>query len=266
MTEAHETNTPVVVVEESHTFIGEWLPSWAQMKNAFKLRFDTPPDPEDSEPIIESDSVLYASMRQGMGMIIVAGLAAGLPSFIWNWLSAGRDGTVVPLSELSRATLTAPTEYIMGGSSAFTDLLQQIAGLEPSVFPGWLAAGVSSFGLWLNVPLQWLTVWIVYGLLVLLVAKMMGATTTLQQFYTVTSFGFLPLVLTALAPVPCLGAIVSMAGLIWAIAVYTVGVRTVTRLSTGMSLLCTILPGVTLLLIGAAVAIAVAATTVDVLM
>ena len=266
MTETRETNTSVAAEEESKTLMGEWLPSWTQMKNAFNLRFDTPPDPNDSESIIQSDSVLYASMRQGMGMIIVAGLAAGLLSFIWNWLSAGRDGTVVPLSELGRATLTAPMEAIMGGSSAFSDLLQQIAGLEPSLFPGWLAAGVSSFGLWLNVPLQWLTVWIVYGLLVLIVAKMLGATTTLQQFYTVTSFGFLPLVLTAFAPVPCLGAIISVVGLVWAIAAYTVGVRTVTRLSTGMSLLCTILPGVTLMLIGAAVAIAVAGTAVNGLM
>jgi hypothetical protein len=250
--------------EESRSFLREWLPSWRQMVNAVQLRFDMPPDPEDETAEIPQDSVLYASMRQGMGMIILAALVAGLLPFAWNWYTAGRVGTAIPLAELGQATraLSLPGGDVLGVETVVTDAFQTIAGLEPALFPGWLAAGVSSLGLWINWPLRWLALWIVYGLGVLLVAKLLGAPTTLQQFYTLTSYGFLPLVLSGLGFVPCLGAIAGLLGLIWAIVVYAHAVRSATRLSLGMSVLCTVLPAATVILLSIVVAIATAAAVV----
>lgn len=252
--------------EESRSLLGEWLPSWAQMENAVRLRFDVPPDPSDEEPVIATDSVLYASMRQGMGMIIATALLAGLIPFLWNWIAAGRLGTTTALAELGRAAESLAQAEMVGIDPALIDGLQRIAGLEPAVFPGWMAAGLSAFGLWINMPLQWLAWWIVYGLAVLLLAKLLGATTTLQQFYTVTSFAVLPLILTALAPIPCLGVLVTIVALVWAVAVYTAGVRSATRLSLGMSMLCTVLPALTIFLLAIVVAVATAATAVGILL
>ena len=179
---------------DAQSFGGEWLPSWRQMQNALRLRFDSPEVPVDEEdsdaaPYIAPDSVYYASMRQGLGMVFLAGIVAGVIPFLWSWISSARIGASVPLASLGDARLTPYTaRRFCRGTIPIAAALQTIAGLQPAVFPGWLASGVSAFGLWLNTPLQWLAAWIVYGLLVLLVAKVMGAGTTLQQFYTVTSF------------------------------------------------------------------------------
>ena len=75
-----------------HARLDQWLPNRTQMVNAVQLRFDLPPDPTDETAVIPRDSVLYASMRQGMGMIIAAALLAGLLPFLWNWFVAGRSG------------------------------------------------------------------------------------------------------------------------------------------------------------------------------
>ena len=236
------------------------------MVNAVQLRFGMPPDPTDEAAEISKDSVLYASMRQGMGMIVIVALVAGLLPFLLNWFTAGRMGTVMPLAELGRLAETRwlSGDDVLGVKPVVNETLQTIAGLERAVFPGWLAAGVSALGGWINWPLRWLALWIVYGLAVLLIAKLLGAPTTLQQFYTLTSFGFLPFILTGLQPIPCLGAIAGLVALIWAIAVYAYAVRSATRLSIGTALLCTILPGATVILLGIVVVVAAAAMAVGV--
>ncbi len=197
-------------------------------------------------------------------MIVLAALAAGLLPFLWNWISAGRMGTGVPLAELQEAVSAMPMLAANRRGASVDRSIAMVAGLQPAVFPGWMAAGLSSLGVWINTPLQWLLWWIVYGLAVLLIAKILGATTTLQQFYTLTSFAFLPLMLTGLGPIPCLGTLAVLAALFWALAVYVAGVRSATRLSFGMSLLCTILPGATFFLLAVVAAIATAASVVGV--
>ncbi len=262
--------TPNDLPVGDQSFGGEWLPSWRQMENALRLRFDSLEDfavAEDAEaaPVITPDSVYFASMRQGMGMVLLAGLVAGLVPFLWNWFTSARYGTVVPLASMGDATSSMFSSQVMDPNNPIAAALQTIAGLSPAVFPGWLASFVSSFGLWLNTPLSWLSGWLVYGLLVLLVAKALGAGTTLQQFYTVTSFAYLPLILTAFAPIPCLGSILVLAALVWAAAIYTVALRSVSGLSTGMSVLSVILPGITIALLAILVTTIAVASVVSAL-
>jgi hypothetical protein len=238
----------------------------AQMENAIRLRFDLAPAPGEPDPAIPDDSVLYASMRQGLGLIVVAALIAGALPFLWNWISAARMGAAVPLAKFEEAALAFPGLDRAGVESVVDTVVQTIAGLPPAVFPAWMASGISALGIWINTPLQWMFWWIVYGLAVLLVAKMLGATTTLQQFYTVTSFGFLPLVLTAFNPIPCLGAVITVIAFLWAFVVYVGCVRSATRLSLGMSFLATALPAATIILLSIVVAVATAATVAGVLL
>jgi hypothetical protein len=249
---------------ESSSWWTEWVPTREQMENAARLRFDSPPD--DASIVVPRDSVLYASMRQGMGMIVLTALIAGLLPFLWNWISAGQMGTTVPLAELQRVARTLPVFEDSGAGAVFIDAFRTAAGLPPAVFPGWMAAGISALGVWVNTPLHWLTWWIVYGLAVLVVAKMLGATTTLQQFYTLTSFSFLPLVFTGLGPIPCLGALIVLLALVWAVAIYVTSVRAVTGLTLGVSILATILPGVIIALLSFVVGVATAATAVGIAM
>jgi hypothetical protein len=258
MMRADDVNSASSGETDSYSLLGEWLPSVAQMENALRLRFDQAPDPDELDPRIPRDSILYASMRQGMGMIVVAGMVAGLIPFLWNWISAGRIGTAVPLAEIQGALQGLPGLANLAQEPLVAETLQNVAGLPPAFLPGWMASGLSAFGIWINTPLQWLLWWIVYGLAVLLIAKMLGAPTTLQQFYTLTSFGFLPLVLTGLGPIQCVGAIATVLALLWAFVVYAAAVRSATRLSLGLSVLCTILPAATLLLLAIALTVATA--------
>ena len=67
-------------------------------------------------------------------------------------LSAGRMGTVVPLAELQGRFRPCQCwrRDRLACKPSLTEAFQQVAGLEPAVFPGWLAAGLSALGEWIN--------------------------------------------------------------------------------------------------------------------
>ena len=138
----------------------------------------------------------------------------------------------------------------------WSDTVATIAGLEP-IAPGWLAATLSALGNWLNWPLRWLSSWIVYGLCVLAVAKLLGAPTTLQRHYAGVSYAYLPLLLLGLTPIPYVGPVFALAGLIWAMVVYVRAVRVVAGFDTLRALVAVVSPA----LIGLLAALAVAAAT-----
>ena len=108
--------------------------------------------------------------------------------------------------------------------------------------PGFLAALLSSLGIWLNTPLNWLSNWIVYGAIVAALARMMGAHGTLQLFFAATSFTAAPMLLTGLAPIPFLGPVAVIVAWVWAAMVYYRAVRLVTRLDAARTLLSMFLP------------------------
>jgi hypothetical protein len=225
------------------------------MLNALQLNIEPVPG------AVSPDSVTSAGMRQGMGLIVAAALVAGLLPTLFTWIMAARVGTAAPLAQLSQLAEARANPELpgIGVAPVVAETAALIAGLEPAYFPGWLAAGVTALGGWINWPLSWLNIWIVYGLAVLLLAKLLGAKTTLQQFYTLTSFAFLPLVLTGLGFIPCLGIVVNIVALLWAAAIYVVAVRAATGLNTGLTIMCALLPGAVVALLAVALAFTVAA-------
>jgi hypothetical protein len=108
--------------------------------------------------------------------------------------------------------------------------------------PGILAGFLSALGVWINTPLTWLTYWIVYGLFVFGLARLMGAKNTLQAFYAATAFAAVPLVLMGLGPIPWIGPLLVLAALVLALAVYYGAVRYVTGLDGGRTFLSMLLP------------------------
>ena len=166
-------------------------------------------------------------MQQALGMIVALALLAGLLPFIVHWFVAAQAGTVLPLAQAVRtADRTQETLFGLGfgfpwpvNPLAVGEFYQTLAGLDQPL-PGWIAAGLSSLGEWLNWPLGWLTFWIVYGVLVMIANKALGGQVTLQQFYAATGFAAVPLLLAGLSPIPCLGAIAVLIGLGWSLAVY----------------------------------------------
>lgn len=228
---------PDQIDREDWLRLEHWLPDLHQMWNAAFLRLNDALDPYERGEIT-------VSMRQGIGMIFVLGLVAGLLPLVGNlWVSL-RAGTAAPLAAAALSLAELANAY--AGSpvlSAASNTASLLAGIEPRM-PGFLAALLSSLGLWLNTPLSWLSSWIVYGALVAALARLFGATGRLQTFFAATSFTAAPMVLTGLAPLPLLGPLATVVAWIWAAIVYYQAVHCVTRLDPVRTLLCMALPPV----------------------
>lgn len=213
----------------------DWLPSLQQAWDALLFRLPDALDPHERD-------FVTTSMRQGLGLVLVLGLVAGIVPFLANLWSSITVGAAAPLVELGESAAQWLAAY---GSLPAVDIaahtIQSIAGLEPRM-PGVLAATLSSLGLWLNTPLNWLSLWIIYGTLVLATARFMGAHATLETFFAATSFAFVPLVLTGLVSLPFVGPILSVVGVVWGFLLYAQTAFWATRLSVARIMLSMLLP------------------------
>ena len=204
----------------------QWLPGPQQMWDAGRLNVHDAVDPWEKGRVT-------VSMRQGVGMIFVLGLLAGVIPLISNlWLAVPMQ-TSVPMAQLGDSASQMLKAYAgiapldVAGHTA-----QTVASLEPRM-PGIFAALLSAIGVWLNWPLSWLANWILYGAAVFAIARLIGATNTLQPFFAATSFAAVPLVLTGLAPVPWIGPLFVLAGFVLAAVVYFKTFRFATQLDAG---------------------------------
>ncbi len=252
-------------LEERRAWWRDWLPQREQIASAVLLDYEaaTVLDGVADEAAAEGPTTLATSMRQALGLVVVAALLGGLLPFIVNWVMAARLGTVVPLAQLAHE---AAERGARTGAEGLPPILplwetaQTIAGLPPALLPGWLAAFLSALGLWINWPLRWLTWWIVYGAAVLLTCKLWAVPTTLQHFYALTGYAAIPLILLGLGPIPCLGAIAQFVGIVWMLLVYIAAVRAATGLDVGRAALAVIFPGALVGLLAFLVAISFIAT------
>ena len=231
-----------------------WLPSLGQVQEAIQLRIPTTPDNTPSA----NANVWAISMRQGLGLVVVAALLAGALPFLVNTVTALRFGTPLPFIELARQAQTTPGTP----PSQLGEAFQTLAGLEPSVLPRWMAALLSTIGAWINWPLNWLTWWLIYGTATLLAAKVWSAPATLQRFLAVTSYAAVPMILTGLGPIPCLGFLAQIVAVAWMTAVYATSVRALTGLDWGRTALAILLPAAVLSMVGFALALAAASALV----
>jgi hypothetical protein len=218
-----------------------WLPVPQQMSDAVQLR---------------RNAYVNITMQQALGMIVVLGLLAGFLPFIMNWVVAARMDAALPLAQAARASASM-REWLSNiplglpgiDPVAWSEFYPTVAGL-PQPAPGWLAAGLSALGEWLNWPLRWLGFWIVYGAFVMVVNKAFGATMTLQRFYAATGYSVVPLLLTGLSPIPCIGDLFAFLGGAWAVAVYVRANQDITGFPLGRSAIAVFLPTVLFLLLG----------------
>jgi len=213
----------------------DWLPSLQQAWDALLFRLPDALDPHER-------GVVTTSMRQGLGLVVVMGLLAGLAPFVSNlWLSLS-VGAAAPLANLGRAAEQWLTAYgTVPAVEIVAHTVQSVAGLEPRL-PGVVAATFSSLGLWLNTPLNWLSLWIIYGACVLATARFMGARATLETFFAATSFAFVPLVLTGLVAIPFAGPVLSLVGVVWSFLLYVQTAFWATRLSVARIVISMLLP------------------------
>ena len=231
-----------------------WLPAPQQVSSAVQLRLlDVAQLAGDAVEV--PDNPATTSMRQGMGLVVVSGLLAGLLPFLWNWIVATRAGTALPLVQWEQAVARRVGSFpaLPLPFENWHEVAQNIVGLDPAL-PGWLAALLSALGAWINQPLSWLTFWLVYGLGVLVISKWLGTQgalqPTLQHFYAATSYAFVPLVVTNLGVLPCVGWLFNLAALVWTFLVYLHAVQAVTGLPRPRALLAMLAPAILGVLVG----------------
>lgn len=212
-----------------------WLPRLQQMAAAAQLQLADAVDPFERGHVT-------ATMRQGLGLIVVFGLIAGIVPLIANLWVAVPQGSAVPLAQAAAAANRIGQAYAgIAPVEIAANTVQSVAGLR-SPLPGLLAALLSALGLWINWPLTWLAAWIIYGTLVMGLARLMGAANTLDTFFAATAFTAVPLLLLGLEPVPLIGPLLALAALLWGFVLYYRAVRFVTRLDEGRTLLAMLLP------------------------
>ena len=216
-----------------------WLPSTRQLANAVRLRMDAALGPaHEGMPFVPG---LHTSMRQAFGLIVVVGLISGLSRMIWQWVVLARAGTVLPLAWLG--VWSGRYALRFADVDAFSFFNQQVSGLAPRA-PAWIAAGLNALGAWISLPMRLLALWIVYGLLVLLAAKLLGAGTTLPRLYAALGYAALPALLLILWPLPVVGLVVAPLVIVLALVAAQRAVRAATGLDSVRALMALLLPPV----------------------
>lgn len=211
----------------------DWLPTPQQMSNAAQMR---------------AGSYTNITMRQSFGMIGLFGLIAGLLPFLNNWFLALRSGAPLPLARAARASaemqtdLLQLTDWIPGlNTLAVTDFYRILAGLDQPM-AGWLAALLSALAYWVQWPVSWFTLWIVYGGLVAVMNRGMGATPTLQRFFAATGYAAVPLALLGLSILPCVGWLIGLVSVLWSVVIFVKANQEITGLPPLRALAAVVLP------------------------
>lgn len=112
-----------------------------------------------------------------------------------------------------------------------------IEGLDLSMVPQ-----MSPVGAFLNAVIGAILSWLVWSALTYFIGtKLFGATADMGEMLRVIGFAQAPRLLSGLSFIPCLGGILSLVGLVWALAASFVGIREGLDLDTGKTLITIII-------------------------
>ena len=101
---------------------------------------------------------------------------------------------------------------------------------------------MSPVGAFLNAVIGALLSWLVWSALTYFIGtKLFGATADMGEMLRVIGFAQAPRLLSGLSFIPCLGGILSLVGLVWALAASFVGIREGLDLDTGKTLITIII-------------------------
>ncbi len=122
--------------------------------------------------------------------------------------------------------------------------------VETTPLPMPVSTVFRALGEWISAPFGWLGTWMFYGLIVLVIAKLMGGTATVQEMLSTTALSVAPHVLDAFGPllgvIPCVGSLAAgalgLATFVWGLAIYAKGTAIANRFSTGKALVAVLLP------------------------
>lgn len=228
---------------------------------------------------------------QGFLIVVAVALLAGLPGFVGGVVNAAVPRSAEAQLEEATARLDAALAqmepYLRSVSPTAEEQVAQIvraarlgiaAGVEianlPALLPRPVGRLLAAFGLWLSLPFARsglpltaaaLSIWLGYGIWVMLLAKLLGGRGTLAGFLGTSALYAVPHALTVFAFVPCLGPILGLVAVVWGAVIYVKATAVSHDLSGGRAAVAALVPAVALILVAIAIAASVAALTAAVL-
>jgi hypothetical protein len=219
------------------------------------------------------DDAAYQEWREppnlflrGIVLIVVITLVATLVSFGVNLVNGVRPVNLVNMEQNIRNAFEQQFRF----NPAYQDpelrrVMEQVLSVVipmskdlaqvPSPLPRGFAGFFQALGGWLSRPLTAVGGWLFYGALVLIAVNLLGGSAKLPNFLGMVSLYVIPSLLRLLQPVPCVGWLLALIGVIWSIVIYVKAVSVATDLDAGRAVLAVIAPAVVIVLLGLLVAI-----------
>lgn len=202
---------------------GGWLPTGRQMFDVLVLRMERAIGPDPAG--VPFHRGLHTSMRQGLGLITLVGLLIGLPALFVGLFTGLPFPEYLPFRWLSSFPVFGYWVDRAGALSGVSlNALNHLSTADYQALPS-ITTSLLAIGTWISLPVRLITLWLVGGLPVMVVARMLGSHCTLPRFYSATAFAFLPFVLLLLASIPAIGAAVTIVALLWFALVYALAVH-----------------------------------------
>lgn len=145
------------------------------------------------------------------------------------------------------------------GAAAAAAMLNQalpgvMEGLGDSLGEGFdmsLVPQMSPVGAFINAVIGAILSWLVWSALTYFIGvKMFGGTSDMGEMLRVIGFAQAPRLLSGLSFIPCLGGVLGLVGMIWALAASFVGIREGLDLDTGKTLLTIVIAFIGALAVG----------------
>ncbi len=106
-----------------------------------------------------------------------------------------------------------------------------------------------AIGRWASYPFNWISTWMWYTLLVLVFAKLMGGTATVQEMLGTTSLIAVPHLLDLFGFIPVVGGVLGLVAFFWGLVVYVKATAVANRFGIEKGLAAVLLPVVVLILL-----------------
>ena len=112
----------------------------------------------------------------------------------------------------------------------------------PTPLPHPAGVILRAIGTVLSAPLNRIGGWMLYAMVVLVAAKILGGRATVQQMLGCTALYAVPHLINTLGFIPCIGDILWLVSVAWGIIIYVKAVAISHSLDTGRALLAVVLP------------------------
>jgi hypothetical protein len=198
------------------------------------------------------------NFARGLVIVVTVSLIVGLFNALAGFVVAMRtspEEKIALMQEDIRQTIEQMQALgVLGADPAFEQMIQTIESSlaiaasmadiveETTPLPPLAVNLLQALGEWLSYPFGWIATWMLYGVVVLVFARLLGGTASVQEMLATTSLVAVPHLLDAFGFVPILGFFLSLAAFVWGVAVYVKGTAIANRLDTGRALVAVLAP------------------------